>query len=49
MSDGEPADEFLGADGVTAARVHHAAAIAELPPEAFSLARGEPILPTNYL
>ncbi|MEO8094888.1 MAG: nicotinate phosphoribosyltransferase [Pseudolysinimonas sp.] len=49
MVDGESLPEYLGPDGVTAARAHHASAIAELPPEAFSLARGEPILPTRYL
>ena len=49
MVDGEPADEFTGADGVAVARAHHAGAIAELPPEAFSLSRGEPVLTTNYL
>jgi len=47
--DGEPLPQHLGADGVAAARAHHATAIAELPPEAFSLARGEPVLPTRYL
>ena len=47
--DGEPLSAFTGPAGVTAAREHHAAAIAELPPEAFSLARGEPVLPTRYL
>jgi nicotinate phosphoribosyltransferase len=49
MVDGEPVESHLGPDGVTAARAHHASAIAELPPEAFSLSRGEPILPTRYL
>jgi nicotinate phosphoribosyltransferase len=39
----------LGQDGVLRARAHHAAAIAELPVEALSLARGEPALPTRYL
>jgi nicotinate phosphoribosyltransferase len=39
----------LGHDGVLRARAHHAAAIAELPVEALSLARGEPALPTRYL
>lgn len=38
----------LGADGVAAARAHHAAAIAELPPQALSLSRGEPAIPTRY-
>ncbi|MCU1418687.1 MAG: nicotinate phosphoribosyltransferase, partial [Schumannella sp.] len=47
--DGEPVPAYLGAEGVSAARAHHASAIAELPPEAFSLARGEPVLPTRYL
>jgi nicotinate phosphoribosyltransferase len=49
MVDGEPTEEFLGADGVAIARAHHAAAIAELPPAAFALSRGEPVLPTRYL
>ena len=47
--DGEPLPEHLGADGVAAARAHHASAIAELPAEAFALSRGEPVLPTRYL
>jgi nicotinate phosphoribosyltransferase len=49
LIDGEPVAEHLGPAGVSAAREHHAAAIAELPPEAFSLARGEPVLQTRYL
>ncbi|MET0302754.1 MAG: nicotinate phosphoribosyltransferase [Microbacteriaceae bacterium] len=39
----------LGADGVGAAREHHAKAIAEMPLEAFSLGRGEPAIPTRYV
>ena len=40
----------LGAAGVAAARAHHAAAMAELPPQALSLSlRGEPAIPTRYL
>jgi nicotinate phosphoribosyltransferase len=39
----------LGAAGVAAARAHHTAAIAELPPQALSLSRGEPAIPTRYL
>jgi nicotinate phosphoribosyltransferase len=39
----------LGAAGVAAARTHHAAALAELPPRALSLSRGEPAIPTRYL
>lgn len=46
--DGRPASEAVGAAGVNAARKHHAAAIAELPIEAFSLSRGDPALPTVY-
>ncbi len=38
----------LGATGLLAAREHHRAALAELPPEAFSLARGEAAIPTVY-
>jgi nicotinate phosphoribosyltransferase len=49
MVDGEPVTGHLGPDGVVAARAHHASAIAELPPEAFALSRGEPVLPTRYL
>jgi nicotinate phosphoribosyltransferase len=47
--DGSAVPAFLGADGVEAARLHHASAIAELPPEALALSRGEPALPTQYL
>lgn len=39
---------FLGAAGTRLAREHRAAAVAELPPEAFRLSRGEPVLPTRY-
>ncbi len=49
VSAGDIAPELLGPDAVSRARDHHAAAIAELPVEALSLARGEPALPTRYL
>jgi nicotinate phosphoribosyltransferase len=39
----------LGADGVAAAREHHVASLGELPVTAFSLSRGEPVLPTVYV
>ncbi|MEY2849570.1 MAG: hypothetical protein RI885_2237 [Actinomycetota bacterium] len=39
---------FLGAAGTALARTHHAAAIAELPPEARRLSRGEPVIPTLH-
>jgi nicotinate phosphoribosyltransferase len=43
------ADErFRGAAGTALAREHRAAAIAELPPQAFRLSRGEPVIPTSY-
>jgi nicotinate phosphoribosyltransferase len=48
MLDGSPVAVHVGPDGVAAARTHHAAAIRELPPEAFALSRGEPVLPTRY-
>lgn len=48
MRDGEPVGTHLGAAGVTAARAHHAAAMAELPVHALSLSRGEPAIPTRY-
>jgi nicotinate phosphoribosyltransferase len=40
---------YTGPAGVARARLHHAAAIAELPPQALSLSRGEPAIPTRYL
>ncbi|MGD8195811.1 nicotinate phosphoribosyltransferase [Herbiconiux sp. P18] len=46
--DGVVQREHLGASGVAAARRHHAAAIAELPDQAFRLAAGEPVIPTVY-
>ena len=49
VTDGVADPAALGADGVATARAHHAAAIAELPPSALRLSRGEPALPTRYL
>ena len=49
VASGEVVAAHVGAAGVVAAREHHATAIAELPPQALSLARGEPALPTRYL
>ncbi|MBK4347394.1 nicotinate phosphoribosyltransferase [Lacisediminihabitans sp. G11-30] len=46
--EGEPEARFLGADGTALARAHRAAAIAELPAEAFRLGRGDPVIPTRY-
>lgn len=49
VTDGTADSAFLGAEGVAAAREHHAAAIAELPFSAFGLSRGEPVIPTVYV
>jgi nicotinate phosphoribosyltransferase len=48
MVDGEPVIEYLGAHGTGVARAHRAAAMAELPAQAFRLGRGEPAIPTVY-
>ncbi|MEO7348538.1 MAG: nicotinate phosphoribosyltransferase [Terrimesophilobacter sp.] len=48
MTKGEPDARFLGAAGTALAREHRAAAVAELPRDAFRLARGEPVIPTIY-
>jgi nicotinate phosphoribosyltransferase len=48
MTDGVPDDRFRGPAGTALAREHRASAIAELPPEAFRLGRGEPVIPTRY-
>ena len=46
--DGETDARWLGRDGVAAARDHHLAVVKELPPEAFRLSAGDPVLPTIY-
>ncbi len=48
VTNGEPDAAARGAAGTVAAREHHAAAIAELPPAALRLGRGEPAIPTLY-
>jgi nicotinate phosphoribosyltransferase len=45
---GEIDTSFTGADGVRAARAHHRAARAELPPHALGLSRSDPAIPTVY-
>lgn len=48
ITDGEVDSRFLGPAGVRSAREHHAAVMAELPQDAFRLAKGDPALPTIY-
>lgn len=45
---GEIASEHLGADGIAAARERHRRVVAELPPVAMSLTRGDPAIRTEY-
>ncbi len=46
--DGVADERYRGSAGTALAREHRAAAIAELPREAFRLGRGEPVIPTRY-
>ncbi|MEO7147093.1 MAG: nicotinate phosphoribosyltransferase [Terrimesophilobacter sp.] len=48
VSDGIPDPRYLGASGTALAREHRATVMAELPQDAFRLARGEPVIPTRY-
>ncbi|MEP6480196.1 MAG: nicotinate phosphoribosyltransferase [Rhodoglobus sp.] len=48
VTNGANEARYLGAAGTALAREHHEQAIAELPDEAFSLGRGEPVIPTIY-
>ena len=41
-------DRWTGAEGTRRAREHRQAAVAELPPSALRLSRGEPVVPTTY-
>lgn len=49
ISDGRIHEEFLGISGVTRARLHRESAVSELPPDAFRLGRGDPVLPTVFV
>ena len=49
ITDGVPDERFRGASGTRLAREHRATAVAELPPDALRLSRGEPAIPTVYL
>ncbi len=46
--DGELQPGYTGTDGIAAARARHESAVAELPPVAMSLSRGDPAIPTDY-
>jgi nicotinate phosphoribosyltransferase len=48
ITDGDPDPQYIGTHGVGLARAQHAAAIAELPPDALRLGRGDPAIPTTY-
>jgi len=48
MSNGSADARWLGPAGTRAARDHREQSLAELPPNAFRLSRGEPVLPTVY-
>jgi len=49
MHAGEPHETLTPAEATEAARAHHQLALSELPAEAFSLQKGDPILPTRFL
>jgi nicotinate phosphoribosyltransferase len=49
ITDGVIEQRYLGASGVALARKHRAAAVSELPDQAFRLGRGDPVLPTLFL
>ncbi|MCU1422683.1 MAG: nicotinate phosphoribosyltransferase [Microbacteriaceae bacterium] len=48
IEEGVAVERYLGAEGTALAREHRAAAISELPPDAFRLGRGDPVIPTRY-
>ncbi|GAA4670527.1 nicotinate phosphoribosyltransferase [Frondihabitans cladoniiphilus] len=41
-------ERYTGPEGTLLAREHRAASVGELPASAFSLGRGEPVIPTRY-
>ena len=49
VTDGDTNPQYLGSHGVSIAREQHAKSIAELPPDALRLGRGDPAIPTVYL
>jgi hypothetical protein len=49
VTNGETVGRTNPEDVVRAAREHNARASTELPPEAFSLQPGEPVIPTTFI
>lgn len=49
VTDGEPDAAYLGRDGVSAARSHHARVLEELPIRALALSRSDPAIPTVFV
>jgi nicotinate phosphoribosyltransferase len=49
LSNGEFAENYLGASGTRLAREHRAVSIAELPADALRLSSGEAAIPTRYV
>ena len=48
VSSGEIGRQYIGTEGIALARERHKASVAELPPVAMSLTRGDPAIPTEY-
>ncbi|CAG7601473.1 nicotinate phosphoribosyltransferase [Leucobacter soli] len=48
VSAGETQSGHVGVEGIAAAKERHRRAVAELPPIAMSLTRGDPAIPTHY-
>ena len=49
ITNGEPEEKYLGPAGTVLARDHRATAVAELPPDALRLSKGDPAIPTVYV
>ena len=49
VTDGTPDERYEGAEGVEAARAHHARVREELPVRALALSRSDPAIPTVYV
>lgn len=49
FSEGKPAVDAVGIVGVERAKNHHLNVMAELPRDGFRLAKGDPVIPTDFL